>query len=36
MENPLIIGVMGGGMADPRDAKAAYRPGSLIAGQGKL
>ena len=21
MENPLIIGVMGGGMADPRDAK---------------
>ena len=34
MENPLIIGVMGGGMADPRDAKAAYRLGSLIAEQG--
>jgi hypothetical protein len=34
MENPLIIGVMGGGMADPQDAKAAYRLGNLIAEQG--
>lgn len=34
MENPLIIGVMGGGAANPRDAKAAYRLGSLIAEQG--
>ncbi len=29
MENPLIVGVMGGGMADPQDAEAAYRLGSL-------
>lgn len=34
MENPLIIGVMGGGTADPGDTKAAYRLGSLIAEQG--
>ena len=34
MENPLIIGVMGGGVADPRDEEAAYRLGSLIAEQG--
>lgn len=34
MENALIIGVMGGGTADPRDTKAAYRLGSLIAEQG--
>ena len=33
MQKPLIIGVMGGGTADPRDAKAAYRLGSLIAEQ---
>jgi hypothetical protein len=30
----LIIGLMGGGMADTRDTKAAYRLGSLIVGQG--
>ena len=34
MQNSIIIGVMGGGMADPRDANAAYRLGSLIAEQG--
>ena len=34
MENPLIVGVMGGGMADPKSAEAAYRLGSLIAEQG--
>jgi uncharacterized protein (TIGR00725 family) len=34
MENSLIVGVMGGGMADPQITKAAYRLGSLIAAQG--
>jgi uncharacterized protein (TIGR00725 family) len=34
MENPLIVGVMGGGRVDSRDAEAAYRLGSLIAEQG--
>ena len=34
MKNPLIIGVMGGGMIDPQDAESAYRLGSLIAEQG--
>jgi uncharacterized protein (TIGR00725 family) len=34
MENPLIIGVMGGGTADPQNTKAAYRLGNLIAEQG--
>ena len=34
MENPLIVGVMGGGMVTPQDAKSAYRLGSLIAAQG--
>jgi uncharacterized protein (TIGR00725 family) len=34
MENQLIVGVMGGGMADPQDTESAYRLGSLIADQG--
>ena len=34
MKNPLIVGVMGGGMIDPQDAESAYRLGSLIAEQG--
>lgn len=34
MENPLIVGVMGGGMIAPQDAASAYRLGSLIAEQG--
>ena len=34
MENPLIVGVMGGGMVDPRNAESAYRLGRLIAEQG--
>ena len=34
MKNPLIVGVMGGGMVDPQDAGSAYRLGSLIAEQG--
>ena len=34
MENPLIIGVMGGGTANAQDTKAAYRLGNLIAEQG--
>ncbi len=33
MQNPLIVGVMGGGTADPESARAAYRLGSLIAAQ---
>jgi hypothetical protein len=31
MENQLIVGVMGGGMANPQDTESAYRLGSLIA-----
>jgi uncharacterized protein (TIGR00725 family) len=34
MKNPLIVGVMGGGIADPKSAQAAYHLGSLIADQG--
>ena len=34
MKNPLIVGVMGGGMVDPQEAASAYRLGSLIAKQG--
>ncbi len=34
MENTLIVGVMGGGNVDPRNAESAYRLGRLIAGQG--
>lgn len=34
MKNPLIVGVMGGGMVDPQDAASAYRLGSLIAKHG--
>ncbi len=34
MQNPLIVGVMGGGTADHENTQAAYRLGSLIAGQG--
>ena len=34
MENPLIVGVMGGGRADRKSSEAAYRLGSLIAEQG--
>ena len=34
MKNPLIVGVMGGGLIDPQDAESAYRLGSLIAEQG--
>ena len=34
MENPLIVGVMGGGKVTPQDAASAFRLGSLIAEQG--
>ena len=34
MQNQLIVGVMGGGMADLESAEAAFRLGSLIASQG--
>ncbi len=34
MENPLIVGVMGGGKAAPQDAASAFRLGSLIAEEG--
>ena len=34
MQNQLIVGVMGGGMADRESAEAAFQLGSLIASQG--
>ena len=34
MQTHLIVGVMGGGMADRESADAAYRLGSLIAAEG--
>jgi uncharacterized protein (TIGR00725 family) len=34
MQNQLIVGVMGGGMADRESAESAYRLGSLIASEG--
>jgi uncharacterized protein (TIGR00725 family) len=34
MDRPLIIGVMGGGIAAAQDTEAARRLGALIAGQG--
>ena len=34
MKNQLIVGVMGGGIADRESTEAAYRLGNLIAAQG--
>ncbi len=34
MQNPLIVGVMGGGSVDRETAKNAYQLGSLIAARG--
>ena len=34
MQNPLIVGVMGGGSVDRQSAQSAYQLGSLIAAQG--
>lgn len=35
MKNQLIVGVMGGGIADRENAEVAYRLGNLIAAQGQ-
>jgi hypothetical protein len=34
MQNPLIVGVMGGGSVDDKEAQNAYQLGKLIADQG--
>ena len=34
MQNPLIVGVMGGGSVDHETGQSAYQLGSLIAARG--